>query len=71
MPRRWMSAKPVACDICKQPIGDEFYDFRTSHGPWATGCGVCFNIYGVGLGQGRGQHYVKDDGKDGFVKKAG
>lgn len=58
------------CDICQQPIDNEFIDGKTSAGPWANMCIICFKIYGIGLGLGFGQHYKKEP--DGiFYKIAG
>ena len=50
------------CDICKRPAGSVsdkpwFVDGRTDQGPWALMCPVCFEIFGVGLGLGKGQKY--------------
>ena len=56
---------PTACDTCRQPISDKFYDARTLQGYWANMCFSCFNIRTDGqLGTGLGQKYVKRlDGK--------
>lgn len=54
------------CDIChqglaKDPMGQVIrVDGRTKHGPWADMCEECFQLYGVGLGLGKGQRYVGD-----------
>lgn len=51
---------PSACDACRQPISDKFYDARTRQGFWANLCFVCFGVHTDGqLGTGRGQKYVK------------
>jgi len=62
---------PENCDLCHKPVGDAFVDGKTKMGPWANMCYVtCFPKYGVGLGTGKGQHYVKLNGKD-YIKVEG
>ena len=51
----------TVCNICGKRIEDTLYDAKTFRGVWATMCQDCFNHYGVGLGSGRGQKYVKND----------
>lgn len=63
---------PAACDICKAPITNEFYDCRLgplspASGAWANCCRKCFVRYGIGTGLGRGQHY-RGSHADGFSK---
>ena len=41
--------------------GPAHADFKTSLGPWASGCKKCFARYGGSLGTGKGQKYVKGD----------
>jgi len=66
----WMGTPPSSCDVCKAPLVDEFYDAKTTHGPWGNLCAGCFKTIGIGLGLGRGQHYVKNaDGE--FAKTEG
>lgn len=48
----------MACDFCKQDVSADYYDGKTIFGPWATMCGEDFARNGVGLGTGRGQHFV-------------
>jgi len=61
---------PDDCDVCCSPIGDDFMDAKTTHGPWANLCPACFRKIGVGLGTGRGQHYRRQpDGR--YVKIEG
>jgi len=68
--RYWMGSNPTECDICHEPIGEEFVDGQTGFGPWANMCMMCFGAYGRGIGQGSGQHYRKQtDGR--FKKIAG
>lgn len=52
---------PTKCDVCKGIIGNDLYDIKTTMGPWACTCEGCFYRYGMGLGTGLGQKYVKDD----------
>lgn len=37
---------------------EALYDGKTTHGPWANMCQVCFEAVGVGLGTGRGQRLL-------------
>ena len=47
------------CDICKdRPAA---IDGATRMGPWAYMCVPCFETYGVGLGEGRGQRLLIDE----------
>jgi hypothetical protein len=69
-PRYWTGSAPTQCDIDKRPITTEFVDGKTTVGPWANMCPQCFQRYGVGIGTGRGQRYVKqEDGR--FMKTEG
>jgi hypothetical protein len=56
-------------------IDNVFIDGRTKHGPWAIMNPTSFEMYGIGLGTGRGQKYVKGgvgvDGKITWSKVAG
>ncbi len=59
------------CDICKyvgppprQQRQPAAYDGRTTEGPWANMCEYHFQMYGVGLGTGRGQKLVLVTGDD-------
>lgn len=68
--RFWTGSPPSVCDVGHEPITDEFVDGKTVMGPWANMCPVCFQVYGVGLGLGKGQRYVKQpDGR--FLKVDG
>jgi hypothetical protein len=40
------------CDFCK---AEAQYDGKTKMGPWAYMCETHFQMYGIGLGPGRGQ----------------
>lgn len=61
---------PKKCNICKDEIGNEMFDAKTIMGPWANMCGACFVMYGIKLGTGFGQKYVKDNKGD-FIKVGG
>lgn len=65
----WIGSAPQQCDIDQTPLVDEFVDGATRTGPWANMCPECFKKFGIGLGVGRGQHYVKQP--DGRWKKVG
>jgi len=51
------------CDTCfayKRLVGiPAAYDGKTKKGPWAYMCQECFEIYGVGLGLGKGHRFVR------------
>lgn len=60
----WISHKagqqyPVLCEICKSPCPTQFVDGATSNNSWALMCVPCHNIFGRGLGTGRGQRYER------------
>lgn len=40
--------------------GEAVYDAKTRMGPWATMTQAAFDMYGVGLGTGKGQKYVRN-----------
>ncbi len=63
--------KPQTCNICDEPIQNVFYDGQTIRGPWADMCEIDFWAYGVGLGTGLGQKYVRVDDSDVFQKVEG
>jgi hypothetical protein len=52
-----------------RPIIHMFVDGKTKMGPWARLCGRCHNVFGVGIGTGLGQQYVKRG--EHWVKVAG
>lgn len=54
---------PKNCDTCGIEIETIFYDGKTHYGPWANMCPICHDLYGVGLGTGRGQRWELRDGK--------
>jgi len=65
----WVGEPPTRCDICGKRIKNIFIDGKTRMGPWAFMCPECHRRFGVGLGVGRGQKYVKN-GEE-WVKKEG
>jgi hypothetical protein len=56
------------CDIHKHLKGIKGvpakYDGRTKSGHWANMCQECYQEYGVGLGLGKGQELILDDGSE-------
>lgn len=49
------------CDVCKGNGDDSVpaeYDAKMKEGPWANMCVTHFNLYGIGLGIGKGQKLV-------------
>ena len=50
------------CDFCERT---SHYDAKMYTGPWAYLCEQHFRAWGVGLGTGRGQRLILDDGSDG------
>ena len=69
MAKYWMGEPPEKCDGCEEPLKNEFYDAKTRMGPWGCFCPDCFDVYGLSLGMGFGQHYVKRGNK--FLKLEG
>jgi hypothetical protein len=55
----WAGRRVTTCDICRNPIADEFIDGATVRGMWMLMHPVCHGIFGQGLGKGRGQRFVK------------
>lgn len=57
----WSGSIPKQCGICGDKIKDEFIDGATrfSGKPWTIMCPACFKDYGVGLGTGKGQRFIK------------
>ena len=55
-------AKLPQCDFCKLEPGaiyqEACFDGATIMGPWANMCNEHFEVYGIGLGLGRGQQLV-------------
>ena len=52
---RWNGSSPM-CDICGE-AQNWFVDGKTKAGPWAIMCPLHFDMYGIGLGLGKGQKY--------------
>ena len=57
---QWLSPAPTECDLCHEGLKDCFIDGKTTYGPWATMCPTCHNLFGCGLGLGKGQKYDLD-----------
>ena len=57
MAKKWISAKPAVCDICRKPLKQQFVDGKIQGGPWAIMCAVCHSRNGYGIGTGLGQRY--------------
>jgi hypothetical protein len=58
----WMGIVPKKDDFGKL-IEDCFYDGKTKKGPWAIMNPESYIDCAVGLGKGRGQQYMKKDGR--------
>ncbi len=63
----WSGPVPFECDVCHDPIDDEFVDGKTRLGPWANMCPSCHGRHGVGVGLGRGQRYRQNPNREGVV----
>jgi hypothetical protein len=59
MDKKWAGLPPGLCDICGEPILDVFIDGKTVQGAWAIMCVPCHGRFGLGLGTGKGQKYLK------------
>ena len=64
--KRWMSDVPEK-DNFGDPITGVLIDGKTTMGPWALMTDASFRRYGVGLGTGKGQKYVREE--DGIYYK--
>jgi hypothetical protein len=58
MKKFWMGTVPEQDDF-GQPIIDTFVDGKTVYGQWAFMAPFSYGKYGVGLGLGKGQQYIK------------
>lgn len=67
--KKWYGT--TKCDLCKKECDPYLYDGATVLGPWAVMCEECFNKYGVGLGTGKGQEYLKNNETGEFEKMNG
>ena len=47
------------CNLCEKELTDIVIDGKTIWGSWAWMCELCHEIYGTGLGLGKGQIYRK------------
>lgn len=59
----YYSDAPEICDLCKCPLSDEKFMIDgkiKDHYAWANMCAECFYIYGVKIGWGYGQLYMRD-----------
>jgi hypothetical protein len=56
--KRWIGDVST-CDLCVKTLEDAFIDGKMDHGTWAKMCPACHRRWGVGLGQGKGQKYVR------------
>ena len=59
--KQWLGNQ-TDCDICDWKLDSIlnkqwFVDGRMEDGRWAVMCARCFEMYGVGLGLGKGQKY--------------
>jgi hypothetical protein len=57
----WSGNPPPECQLCHTKLVNSFVDGATIKGRWAYMCVRCHAVYGYGLGQGRGQLFVKVD----------
>lgn len=55
----YVTALP-ACDFCKGQgtVKEATYDGRTAAGVWANMCRFHFDVFGLGLGTGKGQELI-------------
>lgn len=61
---RFSGFLPTICSVCKAELDESFVDGRMHTGHWAYMCPGCFEINGIGLGEGKGRKY---DAKSGVV----
>jgi hypothetical protein len=68
---KWLGEIP-SCNFCvedndlsdvKVKVERAKYDGKTIYGPWAYMCQKHFMMYGMGLGEGRGQKLIKKGGE--------
>ena len=59
------------CDICATECDHYLQDGVTKMGPWATMCRTCMSKFGIGLGTGKGQEYLKNEETGEFEKLRG
>lgn len=63
MTKFWMGSEPTRCDLCNTVIKFLFVDGKTVWGTWGILCSKCLDDCGVGIGPGRGQLYLRVEGK--------
>lgn len=59
------------CDICGKECEHYLYDAATTMGPWAVMCRTCMGEFGLGIGPGKGQEYLKNEENGEFEKIRG
>lgn len=64
---KWLGPIPTKCQVCGGKISTYFVDgqvrgIEDHRGQWALMCSMCHNLYGIGLGIGRGQKYSAKTG---------
>lgn len=53
--------EPATCDLCGTRDLKVFIDGKTIYGRWANMCQKCYASFGIGLGIGVGQIYIKEE----------
>jgi hypothetical protein len=59
---KWESDLPFRCEVCDAILGEYFIDGSVNGGKWALMCEKCHKQHGDGLGVGKGQKYLTEDG---------
>ena len=54
---KYQGQLPEKCDLCEEPLVDEFVDGVVQGRGWADMCVPCHARFGIGLGTGCGQKY--------------
>jgi hypothetical protein len=57
--KRWVGSAVNTCDLCGKTLEDAFIDGKMDYGTWAKMCPACHRRWGMGLGDGKGQKYVR------------
>ena len=65
----WKGKEPTHCEICGDPIKNEFIFGKTEMEEWKYMCSLCHRYKGIGMGPGKGQQYERENGV--FVKTQG
>lgn len=57
--RKWTGTWPIDCQFCGTDLTlqEYFVDGKTLAGAWALMCPICWSVYGIGVGLGKGQKY--------------